>query len=545
MTEEAEKPKPAAKKLARYFSQRAGDGDGDVKHIRTDQSKKPIAFDGEVIEVKERARYLSKAKFKAKRPDKNANPFLKPHFKRKFVKTEIDPYALDRHSRGAKVSGDGIKTEHFKEKYKRKEVYQNFAVEQAARAELLLNEEEGYIVPEDDVSTAEYSQREIVDNVDITTASKHFNLSLDFGPYRMRYTKNGRHLLLGGRKGHVAAFDWVTKKLHCEFNAMEEVFDVTWLHLETMFAVAQKNWVHFYDNQGTEIHCVKQMHHIRRMDFLPYHFLVVSASERGFLTWVDTSIGEMVANYPTRVGSIAAMTHNPFNGVTCVGGSKGVVSMWSPTVREPLAKLLCHPAPLTDVAVDPSGLYLATSAVDKHVKIWDVRALGGPVVDYSLRSHAQTVTMSQRGLLALGMGNQCEIYRKPNLISTKAPYLRHACPGHISGFRFCPFEDVLGVATEKGFNSLIVPGSGEPNFDALEANPYQTKSQRKESEVHALLDKIPAELIKLNPDEIAQVDVPTLKENVDAKKSLLVSVCCLCLPLSAISLLRSLSNCIV
>lgn len=522
MSEEAEK-KPAVKKTARYFSQRLDDDDQNVKHIKTDQSQKPVAFDGEVIEVKSKARFFPKSKFDNKRPDKNQNPFLKHKNKRKFVKTEIDPYALDRHRRGDKVSGEGIKTEHFKEKYKRKEVYHNFALEQAARTELLLNEEEGFIEPDEDVPTAEYSQREIVDNVDITTASKHFNLSLDFGSYRLRYTKNGRHLLLGGKKGHVAAFDWVTKKLHCEFNAMEEVHDVTWLHLETMFAVAQKNWVHFYDNQGTEIHCVKQMYRIRRLDFLPYHFLVVSVSEQGFLTWVDTSIGEMVANYPTKVGSISAMTHNPFNGVTCVGGSKGVVSMWSPTVREPLAKMLCHPTPLIDIAVDPKGVYLATSGIDKHVKIWDIRALSGPVVDYSLRSQAQTITMSQRGLLALGMGNQCEIYKKPNLVSTRAPYLRHACPGHITGMQFCPFEDVLGVGTEKGFNSLIVPGSGEPNFDALEANPYQTKSQRKESEVHSLLDKIPAELIKLNPDEIAQVDVPTMKENIDAKKSLLVS----------------------
>lgn len=230
------------------------------------------------------------------------------------------------------------------------------------------------------------------------------------------------------------------------------------------------------------------------------------------------------ANYQSRNGPVRMMAQNPYNGVLCVGSSKGVVTMWSPTVREPLAKMLCHGTPLCALTVDPKGTYLATSGLDKHVKIWDIRSLNGPVCDYILQSPAKEIAFSQRGLLALGLGNQVEIYRKPNIVATKAPYLRHRCRDIIDNMQFCPFEDVLGVAHAKGFTSLLVPGSGEPNFDALEANPYQTKSQRKENEVHALLDKVPAELIKLNPNIISQVDVPTLSENIEAKKSLLVRV---------------------
>lgn len=381
-----------------------------------------------------------------------------------------------------------------------------------------------YIIPDEDECTAEYSQSQIVANVDITAATKHFSLNLDFGPYRMRYTRNGRHLLLGGKQGHVAAFDWVTKRLHCEMNVTEQIFDIAWLHIETMYAVAQRQWVHVYDNQGTELHCLKKMNRVTRLEFLPYHFLLATGSDQGYLNWLDVSVGELVSTYNSRLGPVQMMCQNPANGVLCVGGAKGVVSMWSPSTREPLAKLLCHSTPMSALTVDPQGQYLATSGLDKTLKIWDIRALSGPVVEYRTRMPATQIDMSQKQLLALAMGNVCEVYKRPsNLLAVTRPYLRQRCTDYIHGMRFCAFEDVLGVSTAKGFTSLLVPGAGEPNFDALEANPYQTKSQRREYEVHALLDKIPSEFIALDPNVIAGVDVPTFAEKIDAKKKLLVS----------------------
>lgn len=110
------------------------------------------------------------------------------------------------------------------------------------------------------------------------------------------------------------------------------------------------------------------------------------------------------------------MTQNPSNAVLCVGDSKGIVSMWSPNSTKPLAKLLCHHQPILTCTVHPYGTYMATSSIDKSVKIFDVRQLTGPVSRMHLRSAAHRMCYSQRDLLALSMGNVLEVYRYRNLL---------------------------------------------------------------------------------------------------------------------------------
>ncbi|XP_053659518.1 WD repeat-containing protein 46 [Anopheles marshallii] len=505
------------KKTSRYFTEKEASNATD-EHGEPSLPKLEIKQDGELEQAGKQPPFR-----KGKR-DKNAhqNAPFRPK-QEKALQIPIDPAALLRHSRGESMNLAGVKSKLHKINEKRRDINIEYAAQQAARAEILLHEEEGYLEADEGESTTNITQKEIVDNVDITTATKHFNLALDFGPYRARYTKNGKFLLLGGKRGHVAAFDWVQKKLLCEMNVMESVHDVSWLMNQTMYAVAQKNWVHVYDNKGTELHCIKAMHRSVRLEYLPYHFLLNSAGENGFLSWMDISVGQSIGNYNTKMGKISAMTQNPWNAVTCIGGSKGVVSMWSPMVRDPLAKMLCHPVPLTAITIDPRGVHMATAGLDRKIKIWDIRQLEGPLETYHINIAASEIELSQRGLLALAMGNVCEVYRRTHNFNADRmePYIRHGTNGSIASIRFCPYEDILGLGTSKGFVSLIVPGSGEPNFDTFEANPYQSLSQRREEEVHKLLEKIPAEFIGLNPTQIDEVDVPSAKQRLEQKVKLL------------------------
>lgn len=72
--------------------------------------------------------------------------------------------------------------------------------------------------------------------------------------------------------------------------------------------------------------------------------------------------------------------------------------------------------------------------------------------------------------------------------------------------KFLPFEDFLGIGTNLGFSSIVVPGAGEANFDTFENNPYQTKKQRQTSEIRMLLEKIPADMIALDPNNVNKTD---------------------------------------
>lgn len=113
-------------------------------------------------------------------------------------------------------------------------------------------------------------------------AQKAFDLSLPtLGPYHHAFSRDGRCLVLCGEKGHLALLDWQRMHTLCEVQVRENVRDACVLHNEQFFAAAQRKYVYIYDRRGIEIHCCKDHIEPAALDFLPHHFLLVSAGHMG------------------------------------------------------------------------------------------------------------------------------------------------------------------------------------------------------------------------------------------------------------------------
>lgn len=65
--------------------------------------------------------------------------------------------------------------------------------------------------------TWRFQQQDIVAAVETGAAAKVFDLSLpQLGPYNVAFSRSGRHMLLGGLKGHLAVMEWQQSHLTCE-----------------------------------------------------------------------------------------------------------------------------------------------------------------------------------------------------------------------------------------------------------------------------------------------------------------------------------------
>jgi U3 small nucleolar RNA-associated protein 7 len=187
--------------------------------------------------------------------------------------------ATQKYGRGKAVQLKNVRDKKLRGNLKVVEDRYKTAALRAKDAEILLENESGFLEPEGELErTYKVRQDEIRENVGIEIAKKGFELKLEeLGPYRADYTRNGKNLLLAGRKGHIATMEWQSGKLGCELQLRETIRDAKWLHNNQFFAVAQKKNVYIYDHAGVELHCLNKHVEAKYLEFLPYHFLLASA----------------------------------------------------------------------------------------------------------------------------------------------------------------------------------------------------------------------------------------------------------------------------
>ena len=328
----------------------------------------------------------------------------------------------------------------------------------------------------------------------------------DFGSYRLDYTRNGRYMAIGSSKGHLGVLDSLRNTLKFEINLNETIRDVKFLHNVSMLAVAQKKHLYIYDDTGLELHRLKNHVTPMKLEFLPYHFLLASVSRGGWLKYQDTSTGELVAEWRTKLGPCDCMAQNPSNAVISLGHANGCLTMWSPAVSKPLVKMLCHKGPIRDISFLNDGNHMVTAALDGKVSIWDVRNYKR-LHSYHTPRPPMSIDISQSGLLSLGCGYQTLVWKDAIKQKATSPYMRHTIKGQqITHTKFRPYEDILALGHTGGLMTMVVPGSGHSNYDAFEANPFENAKQMRESEVHSLLEKLQPEMIVLDPSSIAKVD---------------------------------------
>lgn len=133
------------------------------------------------------------------------------------------------YGRGKAVDVRNVRDKKLRTNMKKLETRYQTAINQAKDAEILLENTPGFIEAETDLErTYRVRQDEITGQSTVEAAQKRFDLKLDeLGPYQCEFTRNGRELLLAGKKGHVATMDFREGKLGCELQLGETIRGAT------------------------------------------------------------------------------------------------------------------------------------------------------------------------------------------------------------------------------------------------------------------------------------------------------------------------------
>lgn len=402
------------------------------------------------------------------------------------------------------------------EKIKNEKKLAKAAANEAVLYEILNAEEVGFIDTDSKLKTSELSQEYIKNNVSQKVKEMCFDLNIENGPIFCKYTRDGRFLNIRNNKGYFSSLDTHKMNLFYECDIEDTIYDSTYLHNEDFIALAQSTCVFIYNKQGVEIHAVRENSNVKRLEFLPYHFLLVSTSSDGFLRYQDTTNGKIVSSNFIKDKNITSLRQNSSTAVIYTGHKNGVVSLWSPNCKNYISKVLCHNIGISNIEIDRAGTYLYTTSLDSSIKVWDIRKMYKSVNTIKSVGNFTTSALSQRSMLAVAIGDRIKIYNNLNTANKKdVVYLKHREIGkNISSLQFKTYEDILTIGHAKGVSNIIIPGAGDPTYDTFEDSPFITTRQKQDREIKKLLDKIPYTFIA---KDILQVETKANEKIVKKK----------------------------
>ncbi len=84
-----------------------------------------------------------------------------------------------------------------------------------------------------------------------------------------------------------------------------------------------------------------------------------------------------------------------------------------------------HKQKVTSVALDRSGTYMATTAMDRSMKIWDAR-MYKCLMEHKLPGAASNLEFSDRRVIGVSIDNEVQLFRDACTTAVTHPYLRHS-----------------------------------------------------------------------------------------------------------------------
>ena len=397
------------------------------------------------------------------------------------------------------------------------------------------------------------TQTELKENLDLGTADKIFELSLDkYGCVTPKYSQTGNELLLTSSTGNLALVKWKSFDLLHENCALSNIRSSAFLS-QGFFAISTDQHISLHNFSGHEIHTLN-----RSADFLAFserHYLMTSVNRHNEVVWFDTTIGKQlfsvkaVARPIAKTNSFDKSTAALFDGVVVLANSnahnmtqtssyqrnESFVSFFSPKSAAPLACIqACKTGTVRSLSVTHlnrgtsfDSAVLATLSSNNTLSLWDTRNYFAPVNTFDLTAAVKTYFGKRPAeVVSVRLANNFLVFTDTNNLfvanfgTLNELEFVNRVEQKLTGFALCPFEPVVGIGAVNQFTSAIIPGletADEKNLDSLAYNFPYTKSREnkafiKSKEINHLLEKLSPETIRLDFEENTKKDFSSKEE---------------------------------